>query len=67
MKDRRRAIEDEVTRLEVEISDYEAALGNFRSVEESQQVTGLLDARRTDLETLMNEWEEVVQAIEASS
>jgi len=67
MKDRRRSIEDEVTRLEVEIADFEAALRHFRSAEETQQMMELLAARRTDLETLLNEWEEVAQTIEANS
>ena len=66
MRDRRRAIEDEVTRLEVEIADYEAALSNFVSAEETKLNTELLAARRADLEALMREWEEVAQAIEAS-
>jgi ATP-binding cassette, subfamily F, member 3 len=67
MKDRRRAIEDEVTRLEVEISDYEGELANFVSMEETQRVNGLLEARRADLETLLTEWEEVANTIEANS
>ena len=66
MKQRRRAIEDEVTRLEVEIADYEHALANFTSAEETQRVTDLLNARRTDLESLLAEWEGVAQAIEAN-
>jgi ATP-binding cassette, subfamily F, member 3 len=66
MRERRRAIEDEVTRLEVEIADYEAALSNFVSVDETRMNTELLAARRADLEALMHEWEEVAQAIEAS-
>ncbi|MBI1790365.1 MAG: ABC-F family ATP-binding cassette domain-containing protein [Acidobacteria bacterium] len=66
MKERRRAIEDEVTRLEVEIADFESALGNFHSVEQTVQLTELLQARRADLETLLGEWEEVAQAIEAN-
>jgi len=66
MKQRRHAIEDEVTRLEVEIADYERALANFRSAEESRQVTDLLNARRTDLASMMAEWEEVAQAIEGN-
>ncbi len=66
MKERRRAIEDEVTRLEVEIADFEHALGNFRSVEETQQVTELLSARRADLANLLAEWENVAQTIEAN-
>ena len=64
MRQRRHAIEDEVSRLEVEIADYERALANFRSAQESMQLTELLNARRADLEMLMAEWEEVAQGIE---
>ncbi len=67
MKERGHAIEDEVTRLEVEIADYEAALGNFVNVEETKRVHELLEARRADLEALMMEWEDVAQSIEANS
>jgi len=66
MKQRRHAIEDEVTRLEVEIADYEGALANFRSAEETQRLTELLNSRRADLNALMAEWEQVAQAIEAN-
>jgi ATP-binding cassette subfamily F protein 3 len=66
MKERRRAIEDEVTRLEVEIADYEGALAHFSSAEESQRLSELLAARRTDLESLLAEWEEVANIIEAN-
>jgi ATP-binding cassette subfamily F protein 3 len=67
MKERSHAIEDEITRLEVEIADYEAALGNFINVDETKRVTVLLEARRADLEALMTEWEDVAQLIEANS
>jgi ATP-binding cassette, subfamily F, member 3 len=66
MKERRRAIEDEVTRLEVEIADYEQALGNFKSAEETVRVSELLSARRADLASLLAEWEDVAQMIEAN-
>ena len=66
MKERRRAIEDEVTRLEVEIADFEHALGTFRSASETAMVTELLAARRADLEALMGEWEEVSKVLEAN-
>jgi ATP-binding cassette, subfamily F, member 3 len=66
LKQRRREIEDEVTRLEVEIADYEHALANFRSVDETVRVNDLLNARRTDLLGLMAEWEDVAQTIEAN-
>ena len=67
MKERSHAIEDEITRLEVEIADYETALGNFVNVEETKRISELLEARRADLEALMIEWEDVVQSIEANS
>jgi ATP-binding cassette subfamily F protein 3 len=66
MKDRRRAIEDEVTRLEVEIADYELALSNFVSADDTKMNSDLLAARKADLEALLIEWEEVANAIEAS-
>jgi ATP-binding cassette subfamily F protein 3 len=66
MKERQGEIEEEITRLEAEIADYEAALANFTSVEETKRVSALLEARRTDLEGLMAEWEEVGQSIEAN-
>ena len=67
MKERSHAIEDEITRLETEIADYEAALGNFVNVDETKRVHELLEARRADLEALMMEWEDVAQLIEANS
>jgi ATP-binding cassette subfamily F protein 3 len=67
MKERSRAIEDEITRLEVEIGDYELELGNFVNVDETKRVTEQLAARRVDLDALMKEWEEISQQIEASS
>jgi ATP-binding cassette subfamily F protein 3 len=67
MEERRSSIENEVTKLEAEIADFEGALSNFVSVEETARVSGLLDRRRAELESLMGEWEEVVAAIEANS
>jgi ATP-binding cassette subfamily F protein 3 len=66
LKERRRAIEDEVTRLEVEIADYESSLAHFVSADETVRVNDLLVARRTDLLNLMTEWEEVAETIEAN-
>src|SRR5580658_5687510 len=65
MKQRRREIEDEVTRLEVEIADYENALVHYTSADETVRVNDLLTARRGDLQHLLAEWEEVAQTIEA--
>jgi ATP-binding cassette subfamily F protein 3 len=66
MKERRREIEDEVTQLEGEIAEYERSLANFTSAEKTMKTSELLGARRADLETLLNEWEQVSQTIEAN-
>jgi len=66
MKQRHREIEEEVTRLEIEIADYETALGHFVSTEETRRLSDLLEARRSDLVALMAEWEEVGQTLEAN-
>jgi ATP-binding cassette subfamily F protein 3 len=66
IKERRREIEEEVTRLETEIADYEGALANFVSAAETARVSRLLAARRGDLEVLLVEWEEVGRVIEAN-
>ncbi len=67
MKERRHEIEEEVSRLEAEIADYEASLAHFVSIDETQRVNDLLTARRSDLESLLSEWEEVALSIEANS
>ena len=66
MKDRQRGIEDEITRLEVEIADFEQALSNFQSAQHSVDIAELLESRRTDMKNLLAEWEEVSETIEAN-
>src|SRR5580700_7777276 len=67
MKERQGEIEEEVSKLEAEIADYEAALGNYVSAEETRRLSELLDERRGDLTSLLGEWEEVAQLIEANT
>ena len=67
MQDRRQTLEAQVARLEAEIADHESALAHFVSAEETRRVSELLDARRTDLGTLLSEWEEVSQALDAQT
>jgi ATP-binding cassette subfamily F protein 3 len=64
MRERRREIEEEVTRMEISIAECEQALANFVSVEHTQEITDLLARRRQDLEDLLREWEEVSLALE---
>jgi ATP-binding cassette, subfamily F, member 3 len=65
MKQRQRAIEDEITRLEVEIADFEQALSSYQSAEMSIEIAGLLESRREDMKNLLAEWEEVSKTLEA--
>jgi ATP-binding cassette subfamily F protein 3 len=67
MKDRRSEIEVDVARLEAEIAEAEAALGNFVSVEETARLTELVAGRQAGLAALLKEWEQVAQIIEVNS
>jgi len=66
MKERQRSIEDEVTRLEVEIADFEHALSTYQSADQSIEIAGLLESRRSDMTRLLAEWEEVSATIDAN-
>ncbi len=67
MEERRQAIEEEVAKLETEIAGIEAALADFKSVEETLRQNDLLAARRKNLESLLAEWEQVAEALEAQN
>ena len=49
------------------ILELETGLSNFVSVEETARQSALLDTRRASLQSLMKEWEEVAQALEANA
>jgi ATP-binding cassette, subfamily F, member 3 len=66
MKERQRGIEDEITRLEVEIADFEQALSHYQSAQQSIDIAEMLESRRTDMKNLMAEWEEVSEILEAN-
>ena len=66
MKERQRGIEDEITRLEVEIADFEQALSHFQSAQQSIDIAEMLESRRTDMKNPMAEWEEVSEILEAN-
>jgi ATP-binding cassette subfamily F protein 3 len=66
MKDRLEEVEEEITKLEAGIAECEQALQIFVSAQETARVTELLESRRSDLKSLMQEWEEVSAAIAES-
>jgi ATP-binding cassette subfamily F protein 3 len=67
MRERLRTVEQQVAELESEIQQHEAALGDFKSAEETQRVSELLNARRRELEARVAEWESVSAEVEASA
>jgi ATP-binding cassette subfamily F protein 3 len=67
MKDRHRDIEQKVAALEGKIAEDERLLGDFKSVEETMRLNHQIEQRRTDLQKLMAEWEEVAELIEANA
>jgi len=67
MEDRLHEIEDDIARVEATIAHCETALLTFVSVDETHQQTQELNARRKELSSLMAEWEELSQTLEAAT
>ena len=67
MRDRLKEVEERIAALESEIRQHEGGLADFKSVEETVRVTGLLDHCRKDLEARVAEWEELTSELEASA
>jgi ATP-binding cassette subfamily F protein 3 len=59
-------IEKEIARVEAAITQHETSLLTFVSAEETQRVTKELEAHRTELASLMSEWEELSSALEGA-
>jgi ATP-binding cassette subfamily F protein 3 len=67
MKKRQTEIEAKIGRLESQIAEYESALSNFVSVEETKRTSDLLETHKSKLASTLSEWEEVAQLTEAGS
>jgi ATP-binding cassette subfamily F protein 3 len=66
MEDRLHEIEEEIARGEAAIALCETQMLTFVSAEETQQQTQELARRKTDLQSLMKEWEELSGALETA-
>ncbi|HKM86212.1 MAG TPA: ABC-F family ATP-binding cassette domain-containing protein [Terriglobales bacterium] len=64
MEDRLHEIEEEIARAEAAIVLCEMQLQSFVSAEETQRQTHELARRKTDLQSLMKEWEELSGVLE---
>jgi len=63
MEDRLHEIEEEIARAEATIALCETELQCFVSAEETQRQTQELGRRKTELQGLMKEWEELSQSL----
>jgi ATP-binding cassette subfamily F protein 3 len=63
LKDRLQSIEEDVSRLEAGIAECESALMAFRSADETARVSKLLASRRAELESVLAEWEDLLETI----
>src|ERR1700678_170996 len=66
MKDRLREVEQDIARPESAIELCETGLQSFVSAEETQRQSQDLARRKTDLQELMAEWEELSETLEIS-
>ncbi len=67
MQERQQEVEEEVSRMEAEIAECETGLQSFVSAEETARLARLLEERRSMLERLMAEWEELAGVIESNA
>jgi ATP-binding cassette, subfamily F, member 3 len=64
LQERLRTVEQEVAALESEISQHDAALADFKSMEETVRLSEMVAERRKQLETRVAEWESVSAELE---
>ena len=65
MRERCQQLEQQIAKKEAEIAASEKELANFVSAEETLRLTNILDERRAALASLLQEWEQVSQAVES--
>jgi DNA-binding PadR family transcriptional regulator len=64
MKDRCRAIEEQVARLEAGVDGYARELTHFRSAADSVRLARLIEEGREEVARLMREWEDTAKVVE---
>jgi chaperonin cofactor prefoldin len=66
LRARLREVEQEVASLESEIAQHDAALADFKSVEETVRISEIVAERRKQLEGRVAEWESVSAELEGA-
>jgi ATP-binding cassette subfamily F protein 3 len=67
LRDRLKEVEEQVASLESEIAQHEAALGDFKSVEETVRLNALVTSRTQELEKSVAEWESLSAELETGA
>ena len=67
MQDRQRELEEQISRVEAEIGECESGLQRYVSAEETARLASLLEKRRSELQALLGEWEELSATIEGNA
>ncbi len=67
LKDRCQEVEELIARHEAEIAECETGLQVFVSVAETARLTDRLAGKRAELDTLMREWTELSETLEAAA
>jgi ATP-binding cassette subfamily F protein 3 len=67
MQDRLREVEEEISKTEAAIALSETQLQSFVSAEETQRQTQALANHKSDLQSLMKEWEELSEALASAT
>jgi ATP-binding cassette, subfamily F, member 3 len=66
LQERLRTVEQEVASLESEIAQHDAALADFKSMEETVRLSEIVAERRKQLEARVAEWESVSAELEGT-
>jgi hypothetical protein len=66
LRTRLREVESEVASLESEIAQHDAALADFKSMEETVRLSEVVAERRKELEARVAEWERVSAELEGA-
>jgi ATP-binding cassette subfamily F protein 3 len=66
LQERLRAVEQEVASLESQIAQHDAALADFKSMEETMRLSEIVAERRKQLEVRVAEWESVSAELEGA-
>jgi ATP-binding cassette subfamily F protein 3 len=67
LRERLKEVEEQVSSLESELAQHEAALGQFKSVEETVRLNELVTSRTQELEKCVVEWETLSAELDAGA